>query len=82
MIAGEIGEGAGSEAQAVEPRLGKTMARRLERDMGDTFLDELPQHPMEVDGIGVVWPKDRLPEGETTPTVPMLAAPNPIISQI
>ena len=52
MIAGEIGEGGGSEVHAVDAMLLKPMARGLEREMGDTVLRQLGEDPMQLDRIG------------------------------
>jgi hypothetical protein len=52
MVAGQVGEGPGGKPDAIEPRLGETVARSLERHMGHAFLGELRQHGVEVNRIG------------------------------
>ncbi len=52
MIAGDVGEGAGSERDAIDAALLQAMARGLERKMGDAVLGEPRQDRVELDRVG------------------------------
>ena len=52
MIAAQIGEAAGRDANAVEPVLVEAMRRRFDRQMGDALAGQLRQRAVQVDRIG------------------------------
>ena len=75
MIAAEIGEAAGRDANAVEPVLVEPVRGRLHRQMRDAFARELVERAMQVDRIGRGQRAiDLALSAITTPMVPMLAA--------
>ena len=66
MVAGDVGEGAGGEPQAVDTPLLKPVARRFERKMGNARLGELGENTVELyrvrrgvsEGLRVRWSND------------------------
>jgi hypothetical protein len=52
MIAGDVGEAAGRDAQAVEPELIEAVRRRFDGEMGNTVAGERIDRTMQFDRIG------------------------------
>jgi hypothetical protein len=70
VVAREIGERGGAEADAVEPALQNAVRRGLKGEMGDTAARQPVQSFVQVTGSGVVSGPATGPEGATTPGVP------------
>ena len=51
MVAGQVGEDRGAEAEAAHALLDEGVGRDLERRMGDALVDHLPEKPLQVEGF-------------------------------
>ena len=79
MVAAEIGEGGGLHRQAFGAILGKAVARRLERGMGDALRASPAMLDRKVTMSGVVRPVVTWSSAVVTPSVPMVAEGWPAI---